>query len=126
MDNIFFEAVKKQLRFNVNGNISVEDLFTVNYDVLSRYEESLSKEVESFGKSRRGSVNTTAAQENTKLRLAIVTAILDYRDVEKQRISSEKEIKEHNQKIMSLIKQKQDESLEGLSVEELKGLLKQN
>lgn len=124
MDNVIFEAVKQRLRFNVGGNISTEDLFTVNYDLLSQYEESLKTEVESFGKSRRGSTNTNATQERTKLRLAVVSVILDYRDAEKERINSERENREHNQKILGLIAQKQEKALTELSVEELEKLLK--
>lgn len=122
--DIFFEAAKQRLRFNINGNISVEDLFNVDYSLLSQLEETLTSEVEGFGKSRRGSSTTTIAQEKTKLRLAVVSAVLDYRDTEKERISSEKEQKEYNQKILALIAQKKDQDLANLSVEELEKLLK--
>jgi hypothetical protein len=124
MENVFFKAAQLKLRFNINGSIATEDLFTVDYTLLSDFEQTLTTQVEGFGKSRRGAKNITVAQEQTKLRLEVVTAILDYRDAEKERINNEKETKEHNQKILSLIAQKQEESLSNLSIDELRKLVK--
>lgn len=78
--NVFLEATKKKLRFNVNGNLSVEDLWTVNYDQLAQYEEQLQTELEGFSTTtRRKSAQKRAAQKLVEMRLAVVTEILNTR-----------------------------------------------
>ena len=120
MENIFMLATRKKLRFNVNGNINVEDLWTVGDDNLINYESQLQSEVDSFVKTaRRTAVAKNKQQEDVKLRLAIVTAILDVKDQESEEQSNAKAAKEHNATLDALIAEKQMETLKGKSVEEL-------
>ena len=81
--NIFEQAVRQQLRFDFNGQISIEQLYAVRKTVkfkedLIAYEELLQNQVESFGKSsRRTSTVKSKAQKDVELRLDIVSALLD-------------------------------------------------
>ena len=81
--NIFEQAVRQQLRFDFNGQISIEQLYAVRKTAkfkedLIAYEELLQNQVESFGKSsRRTSIVKSKAQKDVELRLDIVSALLD-------------------------------------------------
>jgi hypothetical protein len=123
--NVFEQASREALRFNLQGNISTEQLWDVKIDNLITYEEQLSEVVEAYGKStRRKAGRKTKEQELNELRLAIVTSVLDTRIEEQEAAKQALESKTYNQKIMDLIAAKQDEDLKAMSVEDLKKLLK--
>jgi hypothetical protein len=126
MDNIFEQATRSKLRFQVpQGEINVEQLWSLKQETLITYEESLLEEVEKFGKnSRRRSVTKTKVQNEAELRLAIVSYILDVLDKEQSEATSAKEVKEHNARIDQLIASKKEEKMANLSLEELEALRK--
>ena len=122
----FFEKASRiKLRFDLNGQISVEHLWNASMSALADYEQQLTETVESYGKSTRRSKKTrTEQQELNQLRLEIVTYILDVREEELEVAKNAANVKEHNQKILELIRNKQDQKLQEMSVEELEKLLK--
>ena len=123
--NIFEKASRIKLRFDLNGQISTEQIWSVPMSALADYEQSLTEVVESYGKSTRRSKKTrTEQQELNQLRLEIVTYVLDVRETELEAAKSAADVKEHNQKILELIRNKQDQKLQEMSVEELEKLLK--
>lgn len=123
--NIFEKASRLKLRFDLNGQISVEQIWTVPMSALADYEQSLTEVVEGYGKSTRRSKKTrTEQQELNQLRLEIVTYVLDVRETELEAAKNAADVKEHNQKILELIRNKQDQKLQDMSVEELEKLLK--
>lgn len=123
--NIFEQASRVKLRFDVNGQISVEQLWTVNMQSLANYEQTLTEMVESYGKSTRRTRQTRTAEQNAnELRLAIVTHILDVREQEAEAATNAAATKEHNQRILELIRAKQEQKLADMSEDELKALLK--
>ena len=123
--NIFEQASRCKLRFDLSGQISVEQLWDVNMNALATYEEQLTEVVESYGKStRRKAGRKTTDQELNELRLAIVTSVLDTRIAEREAASEQLATKAHNQKIMELITAKQEEGFKQMSVEELQKMLK--
>lgn len=123
--NIFEQASRDKLRFDVNGQISVEQLWTVNMQSLANYEQTLTEMVESYGKSTRRTRQTRTAEQNAnELRLAIVTHILDVREQEAEAATNAAATKEHNQRILELIRAKQEQKLADMSEDELKALLK--
>jgi len=125
MDNIFAQASRLKLRFDVSGNVSTEQLWDVKIGNLTDYENSLADIVEGYGKpTRRGIGRKTKEQELNELRLAIVTSILDIRIKEQDEAAVATANKAHNQKIMDLIARKKDAELEAMSAEELQKLLK--
>jgi hypothetical protein len=123
--NPFEQASRDKLRFDLQGQISVEQLWDVKIGNLIQYEEGLTETVESYGKStRRKAGRKTKEQEQNELRLQVVSSILDTRIKEEEDAASAALTKAHNQKIMDLIAAKQDEDLKSKSVDELKELLK--
>ena len=124
--DIFQKATRLKLRFDLNGQVSTEQLWDANLDALTTYEEQLTEAVEAFGKSiRRKATAKTKAQELQELRLAVVTSILDIRIKEQEDAKLAADTKAHNARIMELIAKKQNEELEGKSLEELQAMLKQ-
>ena len=125
MSEIFVKALKTKLRFNVNGNIATEDLFTVEYSQLEAYEQQLTAQVETFGKStRRNSSYKTVAQQKAELQLAIVTAVLNELDADKAVSDNAAANKIHNQEVLELIKQKEKSTMAEMSIDDLKKLLR--
>lgn len=81
--------------------------------------------VESYGKSTRRTRQTRTAEQNAnELRLAIVTHILDVREQEAEEAANAADVKQHNQRILELIRAKQEQKLADMSEDELKALLK--
>jgi hypothetical protein len=123
--NIFEKASRIKLRFDLNGQISVEQLWSVSMSALADYEQQLTEVVEGYGKSTRRSKKTrTEQQELNQLRLEIITYILDVRETELEAAKDEAANKANNQRILELIRSKQDQKLQEMSVEELEKLLK--
>lgn len=123
--NIFEKASRLKLRFDLNGQISTEQLWSAPISSLVDYEQNLTEVVESFGKStRRTRKVRTEEQEKTELRLEIVTYILDVREKEQEEAQTAASNKAHNQKILELIQAKKENELSSKSIEELEALLK--
>ena len=123
--DIFQKATRLKLRFDLNGQISTEQLWDANIDALTTYEEQLTEAVEAFGKSiRRKATTKTKAQELQELRLQVVTSVLDIRIKEQEDAKTAADTKAHNARIMELIARKQEEQLQGKSLEELEAMLK--
>jgi hypothetical protein len=123
--NMFEQAVRQQLRFDFKGQISIEQLYAMRRtqtlkDELITYEEQLTEQAASFGKTtRRQSVDKSLAQKQVELRLAIISSLLD--EIEQQeKESAEKSDKQaKRQELLALKAQKQAEQLKGLSLEEI-------
>lgn len=125
MDNIFEKASRVALRFDLNGQISTEQLWKANLTALVDFEQQLTEVVEGYGKStRRTRAARTVAQEMNELRLEIVTYVLDVREKEAEEAKSAASNKESNQKILEMIAQKQNQQLAEMSIDDLKKMLK--
>ena len=123
--NIFEEASRVKLRFDLQGQLSAEQLWSANIDGLIAFESSLEDSIEKYGKQTRRSKNVISeAQKIQKLRLEIVTYIIDIRQAEQETAKTAAANKVHNQKVMELIKSKQDSKMAEMSEEELLKLLK--
>lgn len=127
--NIFEQAVRQQLRFDFNGQISIEQLHAVRKTVkfkedLIAYEEALQDQVEGFGKSsRRTSTTKTKAQKDVELRLDIVSALLDEIELEEKAAKEKANNDAKKQELLTLKAQKQSEQLASLSLEEIEARL---
>jgi hypothetical protein len=66
----------------------------------------------------------TEKDKTIKLKFDIALDILNTKVEEREAERKEAENKEHNQKILALIKEKQDDELKGKSVKELEKMLK--
>jgi len=123
MEN-FKEASKQKLRIQTNkGLLSVEQLWDLSLSELDTLAVSLENEYKESGK-KSFLTKSSAKDKTTKLKFDIVLEVLNSKFEESEAIKEAKEIKEHNQKILELIAEKQDEALKGKSVKELEKMLK--
>lgn len=123
--NIFEQAVRQQLRFDFKGQISIEQLYamrktqTLKEELIS-YEESLTDQVASFGKTtRRQSVEKSSSQKQVELRLSVITALLDEIETLEKENSEKADKMAKRQELLALKAQKQAEVMSSLSLEEI-------
>lgn len=125
---MFEKASKLKLRFGtMSGNCTTEDLWdlplqSANKASLDSIAISLSKELKASGEE--SFVNKApAVNVLLQLKLDIVKHIIAIKLAEKEQATKAAEKRLHNEKVLGLIAQKEDETLAGKSVEELKSLL---
>lgn len=122
--NNFKEATKQGLRIQTSkGLLSVEQLWTLTLTELDALAVSLQEEHEKSAK-KSFLTKSSAKDKIAKLKFDTVLEILNDRSDEAQAASEALEIKEHNQKILQLIADKQDESLKGKSIKQLESMLR--
>jgi hypothetical protein len=125
MSNIFKQATKLKLRFNTTkGQLSTEQLWDLPLVELDNLAVRLEDESKKTGKKSFLVSNNKEEDEKEKLMFDIAFEILTTRVKEQEEARKEREAKEFNQKILSMIANKQDEELQGKSIEELEKLLK--
>ena len=127
--NIFEQAVRQQLRVDVMGTSSIEQLYSAKRgsalkEALIQYEEQLQNQVESFGKSsRRVTTNKTKLQKDVELRLAIVSALLDEIEADEVAAKEKASLTERKQELLALKAEKQKEQRASMSLEEIEAQL---
>lgn len=123
MEN-FKQASQQKLRFTTpRGVLSTEQLWDLTLMELDALAVSLEAEHKQSGK-KSFLVKTSAKDKTAKLRFDIVLDVLNTRVEEQQAATDAREIKEHNNKLLALIAEKQDESLKNKSIKELEAMLK--
>lgn len=123
MDN-FKLASREKLRFQTNrGVLTTEQLWDVSISELDALAVQLETEYQSSGK-KSFVVKSSAKDKIAKLKFDVVLDVLTTKVEEADALREAKEVKEHNEKILNLIAEKQDESLKNKSVAELKKMLK--
>ena len=115
LTNIFEAATRYKYRFPFKGMISVEDLWDLKLQDLDSVFKLLNKEKKQSDEESLLQVKSEADQalEN---KIQIVKFVVQVKQAEK---------KERNQKIMRIIERKQNEALEGKSLEELTAMLEE-
>lgn len=125
---MFEKAARFKLRFETPlGNLSVEDLWdlpltsnrNVSLDDVARNLHRSIKEAE----EESFVVKATSANEKLQLGFDIVKHIIEVRLAENEAEKTKAENKAKKQKLLSLIADKQDESLKASSVEELQAMV---
>jgi hypothetical protein len=117
-------ATQQKLRYNTSkGQLSTEQLWDLSLEDLDTLAVSLENEHKHSGK--RSFIHKTSEKDKTtKLRFDVVLDILNTKIDQMEAAQEAAEIKEHNKKIISLIAEKQDESLKGKSIKQLEAMLK--
>lgn len=123
MEN-FKLASQQKLRFQTNrGLLSSEQLWDLSLEELDTLAVSL--EIEHKQSAKKSFLVKTSIKDKTaKLRFDLVLDVLNTVVAEQEAAAEALEIKEHNKKIITLIAEKQDESLKGKSIKQLEALLK--
>jgi len=120
--NIFEVATRNGLRFQFKGMISVEDLWNLSPRDLDSIYKTLNSQLKQVNEESLLQVKTQQDQElDTKIE--IVKYIFQVKQEEENLRLKAKEQKEKKQKIMEILANKQDESLQNKSVEELQAML---
>lgn len=125
--SIFKEASKLKLRFSTSkGSLSVEQLWDLTQFELTTCIKNVKKSLKKSDTEDDLSFldNTNTVDTTEQLRFDILKEIYLTKKSEAEALRNAKEIKDHNQKIMELISEKQEGELKGKSIEELKALLK--
>lgn len=124
--SIFKEASKTRLRFKTSsGMLSVEQLWDLNLTSLATIVKNLKKQLKKDNDDELSFLDEKSSPVDKTLELSfeVVKAIYIDKKSEKDAAQTEAAKKEHNQKIMALIVEKQEEGMKGKSIEELQSML---
>ena len=123
MDN-FKLASQQKLRFQTSkGSLSTEQLWDLDVEELDALAVSFESDYK--GSAKKSFLIAKSEKDKTaKLRFDVTLDVLSTKVEAMFEAQQALEIKAHNKKIISLISEKQDESLKGKSIEELEALLK--
>ncbi len=121
IEQIFQKASRIKLRVQTSkGNLSVEDLWDLSISELDKIAVRLEEESKETTKSF---IRTSRKSSVKQLRFDIVLHILRTKVTEDEEARKKASKAQSNQRIMELIRQKQDQQLADLSVEELEKML---
>lgn len=121
--NIFEVAVREKLRFPFKGLVTVEDLWDLSVNDLDNIFKILSKQVKE--EQEESLLSTKTNEENeVRTKIEIIKYIVNEKLEQQERIKNERALKEQKQRIMEVLKGKEDEELKSKSAEELKEMLK--
>ena len=114
---MFEEALRRKLRFNYKGNLTVEDLWDLSLKQLNELYGILMKK-------KRSSVTDSLISESDEdkelnLKIEIVKYIFNVLSVEQQTRIDKAQNKAKRDRIDAIIARKQEKALEDMSIEEL-------
>lgn len=120
--NIFERASREKIRFAYKGLSSVEDLWELPVQELDRIFKSANARLKVC---KEESLLGSKSSENAELDLqvAIVRRIVEVKLAEAAEAKNRAERKAKKEKIMSILADKQDDSLRNMSTEELSKML---
>jgi hypothetical protein len=123
MEKMFEIATRKKFRFPFRGVVSVEDLWDLTPENLDIVFKALNAQKKVANEE---SLLSTATDEDVELniKIDIVKYIVSVKLAEFRERQEAKAKKEQKQKIMAILETKQNEALNGKSIEELQSMLK--
>ena len=123
---MFKQASKLKLRFQTNrGILSVEQLWDLSQTDLANAIKAVKKVLKTNDDDELSFlVSTTVVDVENQLRFDILKDVYLTKKKEAEESRDAAANKAHNQKILALIAEKQEEGLKGKSIEELEALLK--
>ena len=131
---MFEKAARLQLRFDsAQGNLTVEDLWDLpltlrangnraNRACLDDIAKALNKQIKETD-TESFVVKAPKVDTITQLKFEIVKHIIDVKLAEAEVAAAKQEAKEKKDKILAIIARKQDEKLEGASLEDLQAMV---
>lgn len=119
---LFIKATREKMRFPYKGQATVEDLWDLSMAELDRIYKTLNAQQK---RAQEDSLLDTKSEEDEELtaQIGIVKYIFSVKQEEKKAAETARERKEQKQKIMAILASKQDEALQGKSIEELEKML---
>jgi len=122
---MYKQAIRENYRFQtINGLLTVGQLFTASDEALIELENSLKEEVKTSKKPNR--FQKTAVKDKTlKLKLSIVSDIIDTLIEEREYAATVRDIKVEEQELLALKREKEVEEKKSLSKDEIDARLKE-
>ena len=120
--SIFEKATRQKLRYPYRGSVSTEDL----WDLSVRNLDSIFKTLNSQKKTEQEeSLLSTKTTEETELdlKISVIKHVVQVKQTEQAAAKSATENRQKKQKLLDIIARKQDESLEGKTIEELTAMV---
>ena len=122
---MFENALKKGFRYpSTKGLITTEDLFCLSLGDLNEIAKKINKRIKTSDEESFIPGPNFETSNDSKL-LDVVKHIINTKLVEQNNSVLEKEKADKKQKLMALISKKNEESLEGMSKEELQKMLEE-
>lgn len=123
---MYKQASQLKLRFLTNvGQLSVEQLWDLSQTQLSNAIKAVKKVLKKNDDDELLFLESTKDVDiENQLRFDVLKDVYLTKKKESDELKNAAEIKEHNQKILKLISEKQDDTLKGMSVEELEKQLR--
>lgn len=119
--SIIEKGLREKLRFNVNGNNTIEDLFDFNSEILATLGGKLFEEVKKFSSDNPFKINRkTKIQEKTQLSYDVVKYIYDIKVAEEVEKVNEVNKKARRQEILATIAEKEKDLRNEKSIDELR------
>lgn len=127
--NIFEQATRKNLLFATStGVMTTSDLWNLSLERLKTLGKiafnTLADTKTEKSAFDEDDVKVSKEEVELQLKFDIIKSIYETKKAEKLAIDTARETKEHNQKILSLIAEKQEGALKESSIEDLRKLLK--
>lgn len=123
-EKMFEVAVRNKLRFPFRGLISTEDLWDLNVENLDVVFKELNSQIKRV--QEESLLKTKSKQdEELELKISIVKYIVAVKLEETDLRVKAMEKREQKQKILKILSDKQDESLQNKSIEELEKMLEE-
>ncbi len=122
--DIYKEGTMQKVRFTTSrGSLAQEQLFDLSVTDLNDVVVSLDEEYQKSGK-KSFIVAKSTKDKLIKLKFDIALDVLNTKLDQAQEALTKKENKEHNERILTLIAEKKDESLKNKSLSQLEAMLK--
>lgn len=121
--NIFEIAVREKYTYNFRGLIKTEDLYDLKLTDLDAIYKGLKSDLAQLGEDSLIDSVDTEAKETINNKIEIVKAVVDYKREVKKNLEDAKVKAETKRRLKDLIAQKENETLEGKSLDELKAML---
>lgn len=117
---MYRKASRMRIRFaTAKGNLTVEDLWDMSLPALDKIAIALDEELAKSPKKSFISVSTPS-NEILEVKFNIVKDIIETKLLEKKEVDEVKKKHAEKQRLLEVLSKKEEESLENLSVEELK------
>lgn len=119
------QAIRENWKFNTNvGVLTVGQLFTASDATLIQLEEDLKEEVKNAKKPNRFS-KVSQKDKTPKLKLEVVSDIIDTIIEEREDAANASKVKQEEQELLALLKEKENEEKKNMSKEEILAKLKE-
>lgn len=121
--NIFEYAAANRVRFQYKGSITTEDLYNLPTKALDEIYQGVAAELA----AKQGAKSLMAKQDKDTELLTIKMKIVEY--IYNQKVAQAEAVKravarnQQNQVILDMIAKKEQQALEGKSIEELRAML---